>query len=137
MGRVHKDRLVQESARDACDNRCMGAKGPSCSCKCEGENHGAGILVIVTLGGDAKVPILHPPDTGAAERGQAWRALCQETKRAIARAYPELEQKAQGKWIANWTRYLEGNNLRRASRLIQDQVGPTRERTLRKLLSQG
>lgn len=25
-----------------CDARCMGARGPSCSCSCGGRNHGAG-----------------------------------------------------------------------------------------------
>ena len=28
----------------ACNDRCMGATGPSCECACGGENHGAGWL---------------------------------------------------------------------------------------------
>ena len=28
----------------ACDARCMGARGPSCSCSCGGANHGAGFV---------------------------------------------------------------------------------------------
>lgn len=34
---VVKGQLVESKA---CDDRCMGATGPTCSCSCGGENHG-------------------------------------------------------------------------------------------------
>lgn len=37
--RVVKGTVV---ASRACDARCMGATGPTCSCSCGGENHGGG-----------------------------------------------------------------------------------------------
>lgn len=30
-------------ADKTCDDRCMGAIGPSCSCSCGGQNHGGGL----------------------------------------------------------------------------------------------
>lgn len=53
MGRVHRDRLIQEHQECACDDRCTSARGPSCNCKCGGENHGAGMAGYVTVTTDA------------------------------------------------------------------------------------
>lgn len=33
---------VKHVAEKKCGSVCMGAQGPSCSCSCGGENHGAG-----------------------------------------------------------------------------------------------
>lgn len=44
MGFVKGFEVVQPELRCVCDNRCVNALGPHCECKCEGTNHGAGLL---------------------------------------------------------------------------------------------
>lgn len=40
-GQMTGERLAAVFTEEVCDSRCMGAAGPSCSCACGGENHGA------------------------------------------------------------------------------------------------
>jgi hypothetical protein len=59
MGRVERDRLVRDELLCPCDDRCTSARGPVCTCKCNGKNHGSHLLVCVTR--DAgKVPTVTP-----------------------------------------------------------------------------
>lgn len=55
LGRVSPARrgLVRDSERCACDARCTNAPGPSCDCRCGGENHGTGrvVPILVDAGG--------------------------------------------------------------------------------------
>jgi hypothetical protein len=44
MGRVERERLIEEHLECKCDDRCTSARGPLYSCKCGGVNHGAGLL---------------------------------------------------------------------------------------------
>ena len=62
MGQVGADphRLVTLTERSVCDERCTNARGPSCECKCGGENHGSRLLVVVTLDAGAR-PQITPP----------------------------------------------------------------------------
>lgn len=48
MGRVERDRLVTEHLACACNELCVSARGPICTCACGGRNHGTGLLVKVT-----------------------------------------------------------------------------------------
>lgn len=48
MGLVKRDRLTEGYIGTPCDHRCTMAAGPSCDCKCGGENHGSQALVIMT-----------------------------------------------------------------------------------------
>jgi hypothetical protein len=66
MGRVERDRLVRDEHLCPCDDRCTSARGPLCSCKCGGKNHGSNVVVHVTR--DAgPVPTITP----ARDRDQA------------------------------------------------------------------
>ncbi|MET9933771.1 MULTISPECIES: hypothetical protein [unclassified Streptomyces] len=38
--KAHASRIYATTVDTSCDAACMGAVGPSCSCSCEGENHG-------------------------------------------------------------------------------------------------
>ena len=44
MGYIKGFEVVQPELRCVCDDRCVNALGPHCDCKCEGANHGAGLL---------------------------------------------------------------------------------------------
>lgn len=50
LGRVaRKSGLVRDEERCACDGRCTNAPGPSCDCRCGGENHGTGRVVPIEV----------------------------------------------------------------------------------------
>lgn len=59
MGHVYDNHLVQDEMRSVCDARCTNASGPSCDCKCNGKNHGSGLIVMVKVivGEIPKIPI--------------------------------------------------------------------------------
>lgn len=48
MGRVHRDRLLEDRVESVCDARCTSARGPKCVCHCCTANHGSGRVVTVT-----------------------------------------------------------------------------------------
>jgi hypothetical protein len=52
MGRVERDRLVQDRVACKCDDRCTSARGPLCVCMCGGKNHGAGLMGYVLVSKD-------------------------------------------------------------------------------------
>jgi hypothetical protein len=59
MGRVERDRLINEHLAAICDDRCTSARGPICNCKCGGQHHGSHRVVRVVR--DAgKVPTVTP-----------------------------------------------------------------------------
>lgn len=61
MGRVERDRLVEDHTACKCDERCTCARGPICSCKCGGENHGAGLAAVIHYTVDVgRVPLVLP-----------------------------------------------------------------------------
>jgi hypothetical protein len=49
LGRVQAESLWHDKVECACDSRCTGARGPSCNCKCGGENHGTDAVVEVVV----------------------------------------------------------------------------------------
>ncbi len=75
MGLVSKDPryVIRTDERCPCDDRCTNARGPSCDCRCGGENHGSQRLVTVITGID-KVPTIAPPDHAALVRAEDFRS---------------------------------------------------------------
>lgn len=135
MGRVEATRLVTDTQRDLCDDRCMGAQGPKCSCSCNGANHGGGILVVIGTSDAGGLPTVTP--TGdrwkgrkQAEAGAEWRRLKADTLTAIHAAYPELAAKGRGEWITAWPRYMEGAYLRADWRRVCAMRSPARVKTM-------
>lgn len=91
LGRVERSRVVQDHEACACDARCTSSTGPSCSCRCGGENHGTGATVTVTTDVGA-VPRFAPKDPAK----QLARAT--EYRAAVAAAKARL--------AAHWGGYL-------------------------------
>ena len=56
MGFVH--RSTRPVSQCACDLRCTMATGPDCNCKCGGEHHGSG-MVVVAVGGRVRPRDFH------------------------------------------------------------------------------
>ena len=86
MGAVQRDRLVIERDRCACDHRCTDATGPSCNCRCGGENHGTHRTVHVVIDNGA-VPRISAPDSLAQRL-----AVRQEYLTAIEHARARIAQ---------------------------------------------
>lgn len=88
MGQVERDRLVQKHEQSPCDDRCTSARGPKCVCRCEGENHGAGMLAsLVTVTTDkGPVPTLRNGSTFEARYHAA------EYRRGIAAVRAEIQR---------------------------------------------
>jgi hypothetical protein len=89
MGRVERDRLVTDHTAAACDDRCICARGPICSCKCGGDHHGAGLMATIRYTVDrGAVPVVSPASASARAaalaRFEAYAALRDELA-AVAR----------------------------------------------------
>ena len=117
MGRVHRERLVREELRCPCDDRCTGARGPSCNCKCGGPNHGTGRLVSVLVHvGD--VPALSAPRDATIRQARAaeYRALRDAVRTAWdGRFGAAVRAKEGGEYLDGYAfgRYLDGKRARR------------------------
>lgn len=106
MGRVERDRLVRDELLCPCDDRCTSARGPICTCKCNGKNHGSHLLVCVTR--DAgKVPTVTPTHG----REQA-RINAAEYRAAMAAALAQLDTLRNRKAAAGWLDSADYNALR-------------------------
>ncbi len=71
MGRVQLNRLVTDHTRCACNELCVAARGPLCTCKCGGKNHGAGMLAVVHYTQDAgSIPTITPKSGAAKAKAQ-------------------------------------------------------------------
>ena len=95
MGRVERDRLVKDTERCACDERCTSAKGPNCNCKCGGVNHGKNVTVAVRVD-QGSAPVLCVPDSAKA------RAVAAEWTGALAgvvEAWRSLNDRKLAGWI--------------------------------------
>ncbi len=86
MGEIKRERLTVTEAHSACDGRCTNAPGPSCDCKCGGENHGTQRIVEVVrdLG---PAPRLRTPNPARAEE---FRAAKDRALLAFDARYPDL-----------------------------------------------
>ena len=58
MGQVHQDKLVKHEDRVPCNSLCTHATGPRCDCRCGGENHGTGRVVVrLVVNGIPHIPM--------------------------------------------------------------------------------
>jgi hypothetical protein len=96
MGRVERDRLVRDEHLCPCDDRCTSAKGPICTCRCNGKNHGSHLLVTVTRDAGA-VPTVTP----ARSREQA-RLFAIEYRAAREAALTRLDTFTNRRQAAGW-----------------------------------
>lgn len=98
MGRVQRDRLVHDETRCPCDERCTCASGPNCSCRCGGENHGAGLVVEVQIDAGG-IPRVAPPDHRAPHRRDEWRAALERATVADP-GRDQAARKATGEYLS-------------------------------------
>src|SRR5258708_993631 len=72
LGRTERDRLIKEHEACPCDDRCTSARGPNCSCRCGGQNHGSNLTVTVrTDEGGIPVAMIDPAARFKAEEYRA------------------------------------------------------------------
>lgn len=94
LGRVSQARrgLVRDSERCACDARCTNAPGPSCDCRCGGENHGTGrtVPIIVDAGGVPRVRVDCEAECRA--RAEEYRAAAEPIRERLR----EMRRKRAG-----------------------------------------
>ena len=97
MGHVEQDRLIQEHHLCPCDDRCTAARGPLCTCKCRGKNHGRGLLTVVVRVDCGAAPTVRPHHAAdAAERRDAFRA-CHAA--LVAEMRPILDRRARREFL--------------------------------------
>lgn len=134
MGRVERDRLVRDEHRCPCDHRCTAARGPRCDCKCNGRNHGSGLVVKVTIDAGG-VPTATPYSTVRAQRvATEYREAVNAARARIdARYGAVLLAKREGRYLspAEYGLLLAGRQ--EWSRLRQACAGRTHAGRLRAL----
>lgn len=113
MGRTQRARLVLDSTRCPCDDRCTSARGPDCECQCGGENHGSHMVVAFTID-QGGIPVAHiTPD--ALARAVEYRTLYDAAKDAIEQRYGAWFRLKQERYLnaAEFIEYLDGARLSR------------------------
>jgi hypothetical protein len=113
LGRTERDRLIKEHEACPCDDRCTSARGPNCSCRCGGENHGSNMTVTVrTDEGGIPVAMIDP---AARVKAEEYRAAKQGFWDAWNLRYRAITDKKQrGEWIDAFSVYLDGQYAVRA-----------------------
>jgi len=113
LGRTERDRLIKEHEACPCDDRCTSARGPNCSCRCGGENHGSNMTVTVrTDEGGIPVAMINP---AARLNAEEYRAVKRGFWDAWNPKYRVItERKHAGQWIDNFSLYFEGQRSARA-----------------------
>lgn len=107
VGRVRHQHWVRTGLETPCDARCTGATGSKCNCACGGKNHGSHAVVeVVCASGKAVVRVLHREV--ALLRLAEYREAYDQLLGRIEERYPELQQRARGAWVENWSRLLAG-----------------------------
>ncbi len=131
MGRV-KGSVLLHGTECPCDDRCTGARGPLCSCSCGGKNHGAGLSCDRPhiAGG---IPVLRFPKTGDVERGKRIRERVEALRTKLC-SDPTFREKNQGRWVADFGRYLDIRQALSDLSRVEDLRSHTgREKLLTKL----
>jgi hypothetical protein len=113
LGRTERDRLIKEHEACPCDDRCTSARGPNCSCKCGGQNHGSNMTVTVrTDEGGIPVAMIDP---AARLKANEYRAAKKEFWDVWNPRYRAITDKKQrGEWIEAFSVYVDGQCLARA-----------------------
>ena len=125
MGQVGADphRLVKVGERSPCDDRCTMAAGPSCECKCGGENHGSHLLVVVTRDAGDR-PTVTPMRDLARHRlmGEAYRALRETVRGRLEARYGAAMRAKRAGYVdpVTFRQYCEG---KRAFEVFWSAVG--------------
>jgi len=115
MGRTERNRLVKDAMLCPCDARCTGARGPSCDCRCGGENHGSNLWVPVTVDAGG-VPLVHTYP-GAAKWARHYRELLEAARAALSARYGAIiERKRAGVYLdaGEFRLYCRSVDLHRA-----------------------
>lgn len=104
MGKVHRERVLQEEIVSVCDGRCTSAKGPSCNCHCGGANHGSGAVVKIFRDVSNKIPKAHnDPNIGVAIE---WRDGLRDAAERMTRTYgADVLEKYLQKVCIGWDLY--------------------------------
>src|ERR1035437_3493090 len=133
LGRTERDRLVKEHEACPCDDRCTSARGPNCSCRCGGENHGSNMTVTVrTDEGGIPVAMIDP---AARLKAEEYRAVKQGFWDAWNRRYRAItDKKNRGEWIDAFSVYLDGQYFARAyHKAVELRTHTSRNRKIRAL----
>jgi hypothetical protein len=113
LGRTERDRLIKEHDACPCDDRCTSARGPNCSCRCGGANHGSHMTVTVrTDEGGIPVAMIDPAARLKAEEYRAAKQRFWDAWNARYRAI--TDKKNRGEWIDSFGLYLRGQDYARA-----------------------
>ena len=101
MGQVERARLISESHRSVCDDRCTNARGPSCDCKCGGKFHGSTLVVRVVrdLG---PVPVVCVRPSGQLQLMAAEFRAARDAAYGAADELPgcAIVDRARGAWLS-------------------------------------
>jgi hypothetical protein len=133
LGRTERDRLIKEHEACPCDDRCTSARGPNCSCRCGGENHGSNMTVTVRIDqGGIPVALIDP---AARLKAEEYRAAKQGFWDAWNRRYRAItDKKNRGEWIDAFSVYLDGQYLARAfNKALALRTHGSRNRKIRAL----
>jgi len=101
VGHVHRNVLVIDTERSACDDRCTSATGPHCDCGCGGENHGTNRVVHIQIitGAVPQVTARANLATRCAQVAAWRRAILEARERADAATHGTISAMQRGQWI--------------------------------------
>lgn len=89
MGEVKGKQLINRESVCKCDERCVDAQGPICSCGCGGKNHGSGIMGYIEIEKSVgNIPKVNPKLNGKLESAIEYRMAV---------------EKIDGIWPERWT----------------------------------
>src|SRR5712691_11140051 len=133
LGKTERDRLIKQHEACPCDDRCTSARGPNCSCRCGGENHGSNLTVTIrTDEGGIPVAIIDPAARLKAEEYRAAKGAFWVAWNARFRAI--TDRKNSGEYIREFDLYLTGQHLARAyHKAIELRTHAGRNRKIRAL----
>ena len=129
MGRVEGDHL-HVGERCPCDDRCTGALGPLCSCRCGGKNHGGGLAADIAV--IAGIPTLRQLHHADAERARSQRERYEAAVNALCE-HPAYRRKCDGGYLPQdeFGAYIEiRRKLGRLHRITSLRSFAGRERAL-------
>ncbi len=133
LGRTERDRLIKEHEACPCDDRCTSARGPNCSCRCGGENHGSNMTVTVRTD-ERGIPVAMI-DPAACLKTEEYRAAKQGFWDAWNPRYRAItDKKNRGEWIEAFSIYLDGQYSARAfHKAVELRTHSSRNRKIRAL----
>ena len=119
MGRVQRDHLVMDETKCKCDDRCLSAKGPLCSCSCGGENHGAGMAGYITVPREVgAVPVVSLTGKHREKAAAQYREFHAAIQAVLAAIDAYSTRRAQGEFLPRdqWCRWQDMRQALRKAR---------------------